>query len=51
MLYLNIFMMDFVLWGPKRVRGGQIFVLLGMGLAEPWINFLLPGGSRDPEGG
>ena len=31
--------------------GGQIFALLGLGPAEPWQNFLLPGGSREPEGG
>ncbi len=41
----------FVLWGPRRVRGVRFFALLGLGPAEPWQNFLLPGGSREPEGG
>ncbi len=51
MLDLTELGMDFVLWGPKHVRGGHIFALLGLGPAEPWQKFLLPGGSREPEGG
>ncbi len=32
-------------WGVRKIS------LLGLGPAEPWQNFLLPGGSRGPEGG
>ncbi len=42
---------SFCTLGTQTCWGVRIFALLGLGPAEPWQNFLLPGGSRGPEGG